>query len=79
MRDIRGALAAVVEISLVSRKRRPSYAMLPQLFAAAAEKLAFKRREVCSATNQALANAHHLSPCSLTFERVPNDFGQPAC
>jgi tetratricopeptide (TPR) repeat protein len=76
MRDIRGALAAVVEISLVSGKRGPSYAMLPQLFAAAAEKLSFKRREVCSVTNQALANAQHLSPCSLTFGRVANDFGQ---
>lgn len=50
--------------------------MLPQLFAAAAEKLSVKRREVCSAPNQALANAHHLSPCSLNFARVPNDFGQ---
>ena len=49
---------------------------MPQLFAVLAEKLSFKRREVGSATNPALANAHHLSPCSLNFARVPNDFGQ---
>jgi hypothetical protein len=50
--------------------------MWPKLFAAAAEKLSFAGREICSATNQALANAHHLSPCSLNFAREPNDFGQ---
>ena len=49
---------------------------MPQLFAVVAEKLSFKRREVGSATNPALANAHHLSPCSLNFARVRNDFGQ---
>ena len=47
-----------------------------QLLADAAEKLSFGRRAVCSATNQALANAHHLSRCSLNFARVPNDLAQ---
>jgi tetratricopeptide (TPR) repeat protein len=47
--------------------------MLPQLFAAAAEKLSFKSREVGPVT---LANAHQLSPYSLNLVSVPKDFGQ---
>ena len=52
------------------------YAMWPQLFTAAAVKLSFARSKVCSTTNQALASAHHLSSCSLNFDRELNDFGQ---
>jgi len=50
--------------------------MLLQLFADAAEKLSFGRREFCSATSQALANAHHPTPCHLNFAQGPRHFGQ---
>ena len=40
-----------------------------------AEKLSTGRREVCSPPNP---NAHHPTPSSLDFARVPNDFGQHA-
>ena len=49
-------------------RRGPSYAMWPQHFTAAVERLSLRHREVCSATNQASASAHHPS--------LPNDLGQ---
>ena len=42
--------------------------MWPQHFTAAVERLSLRHREVCSATNQASASAHHPS--------LPNDLGQ---
>ena len=49
--------------------------MMPQLLATVAERLSLKRREVCSATGSALADAP-LSPCSLNFARAWADVGQ---
>jgi tetratricopeptide (TPR) repeat protein len=50
--------------------------MWPQRFTAAVERLSLRHREVCSATNQASASAHHPTPGGLDLARLSNDLGQ---
>jgi tetratricopeptide (TPR) repeat protein len=50
--------------------------MWPQRFTAAVERLSLRHREVCSATNQASASAHHPTPSGLDLARLSNDLGQ---